>query len=150
MHSTDRGKLAALAALGVALAVIAGCGAARTSTASQPASGNPNTAALATRTATAGPVAVSVTPKRVDATGAVFAVELDNHSIDLDGDYATTSTLTVNGTAWTPARWSGDGPTGHHRSGTLTFTAVGAPAGVAELRLGGLPKPVTVRWTLTG
>ena len=147
---TLRRRLAALTALGAALAILAGCGAAGSTASGGSAGMDKNTTALATRTATAGPVAVSITPKRVDATGAAFAVELDNHSIDLDGNYATTSTLTVNGTAWTPARWSGDGPTGHHRSGTLTFTAVGAPAGVAELRLGGLPKPVTVRWTLHG
>lgn len=147
---TLRRRLTALAVLGAAITVLAGCGAAGTTTAGGSAGANRTSTALATRTATAGPVGVTITPKRVDATGAVFAVELDNHSIDLDGDYAATSTLIVNGTAWTPARWSGDGPTGHHRSGTLAFTAAGAPAGVAELRLGGLPKPVTVRWTLPG
>lgn len=103
---------------------------------------------LATRTAKAGPVEVSITPRQISASGARFGIELDNHAVELNGDYAKTSTLTVNGRAWPNATWSGAGPGGHHRSGTLTFAAAGPATGAAELRLGGLPAPVTVRWTL--
>lgn len=138
-----------LAVVSVAVAVvaaIAGCAGSSTTAPTSPSAGTPG---LATRTATAGPVEVTVTPTRVDPAGARFAVELNNHAIDLDGDYAATSTLTVNGTRWSPAAWSGTGPGGHHRSGTLTFTATGAPTGTAQLRLGGLPAPVILTWTFS-
>lgn len=136
--------------LGVALVfavtlvtLLAGCGGGSAKT-SAAAAGT----ALATRTVKAGPVQVRVTPRVVDASGAQFAVELDNHEIDLKGDYAVASTLTVAGKPWPDGRWSGDGPGGHHRSGTLRFAAGGPATGPVELRLTGLPAPVTLRWTL--
>lgn len=96
----------------------------------------------------AGPVAVVVTPRAIDATGARFGIELDNHQVELTGDYASESILTVDGKAWTSPSWSGDKPGGHHRSGTLRFVPAGPAKGSVELRIGGLPAPVTVRWAL--
>jgi hypothetical protein len=128
-------------ATAVAVLLAAGCGSARSGTAA-------TSAGLPTRTAMAGPVEVSVVPQPIDGSGAAFKVQLENHQVDLTGDYAATSTLTVGETAWTAPRWAGDGPGGHHRVGTLSFTPGGAAAGPVELNLGGLPAPVTVRWTL--
>lgn len=91
---------------------------------------------------------VSVVRRRIDVSGATFRVRLNNHQVNLTGDYAAASMLTVAGTAWTAPRWSGDGPGGHNREGTLSFTSAGRAAGPVALRLGGLPEPVTVRWTL--
>lgn len=139
-----------LAAVGAVAAVLltgcSGSGGATTDAAKDSAPGS----ALATRKATAGPVGVSVTPTSLDGAGARFKIELDNHQVDLDGDYAATSQLTVGGSTWTSPRWSGDGPTGHHRGGTLSFVANGAPTGPVQLKLGGLPEPVTLTWNVQG
>lgn len=131
-------------ALGVAGLVLAGC--ASTAAPAVSRSVASQTAAFTTRTTTSGPVSVSVTPTRLDASGASFAVRLDNHEVELDGDYAATSELRVGGTTWRSARWSGDSPGGHHRSGTLSFTPGGPVNGAVQLRIGGLPTPVLVTW----
>ena len=60
---------------------------------------------------------VSVVPRRIDVSGATFRVRLNNHQVNLTGDDAAASTLTVAGTAWTAPRWSGDGPGGHTARG---------------------------------
>lgn len=139
-----RRGLAAVATAAL-VATIAGCGGGSGDERATNAAGK---SGLSTRTASAGPVDVTVIPGVIDASGARFAIELDNHEIDLDGDYARTSTLSVGGRQWTSPRWSGDGPSGHHRSGTLSFASGGPAVGAVELRLGGLPAPVTLRWTL--
>ncbi len=105
-------------------------------------------AALVTREATAGPVQVKVTPVRVDAAGAEFKVALDNHEIDLTMNLAQGGSLTVGSTPWGSATWSGDGPSGHHREGTLRFPATGPATGRVVLTLAGLPAPVRLEWTL--
>ena len=144
MHALSSRRIsAAFLAAVTLLALLTGCGGS-----SKSDTGAASGSLLSTRTATAGPVEVQVTPRAIDAAGAKFSVELDNHEIDLTGDYAAASTLTVGGRPWSSARWSGAGPGGHHRSGTLTFTSGGPATGAVELRLGGLPSPVTLRWTM--
>jgi hypothetical protein len=51
---------------------------------------------------------------------------------------------------WGGVTWSGDGPTGHHREGTLRFAAGGPASGAAALSLSGLRAPVTATWTIAG
>ena len=144
MHALSSRRISAAFVAAVALlALLTGCGGS-----SKGDTGAASGSSLPTRTATAGPVEVRVTPRAIDAAGARFSVELDNHEIDLTGDYAAASALTVGGQAWSSARWSGAGPGGHHRSGTLMFTSGGPAAGQVELRLGGMPSPVTLRWTI--
>lgn len=145
-----RGALLA-GALTVALLVLTGCAA----SSGQATSGSGGVT-LKAQTATAGPVQVVVTPKRFDGGAAEFTVALDNHQVDLEGDYSGASTLTVAGTRWSTGRWNGAGPGGHHREGTLTFTppdgsAAGnaVPSGEVVLSLGGLPAPVTLRWSVS-
>lgn len=104
--------------------------------------------ARATKTVEAGAVTVKIEPLRIDAAGAEFKVVFDTHSVDLDFDVARIATLTVAGAPWTGATWSGDGPSGHHREGTVRFAAAGPAQGSAVLSLGGLPGPVTATWTL--
>lgn len=104
---------------------------------------------LAAQTAKAGPVEVKVTPKRIDASGATFEVDLNNHEAELTGDYAAGSSLDVAGRTWGSARWVGDPPGGHHRAGTLSFDASGpAASGAAVLRLAGLPAPIELSWPI--
>jgi heat shock protein HslJ len=103
---------------------------------------------LDTRTVTVGEVEVTITPTRLEDTGASFTVAFDTHSVDLDLDIADTATLTVDGQAWTDPSWNGPGPGGHHREGTLTFTAAGRATGDAVLTIEGLDEPATARWAL--
>jgi hypothetical protein len=93
-------------------------------------------------------VQIKVTPLRLDPTGAAFKVVLDNHEIDLTMNLAQGASLTVGSLPWSPASWSGDGPGGHHREGTLTFPTGGAAAGQVVLTLAGFPRPVQLQWTL--
>ena len=109
---------------------------------------SPGAAALPARTVTAGAVTVKVEPHHIDASGAEFGVAFDTHSVDLGFDVARVARLTVNGSQWSGATWSGDGSGGHHRAGTLRFTTSGAATGQAVLELGGLPGPVTTEWTI--
>lgn len=107
-------------------------------------------AAFAAKTVTAGDVTVRLAPHHVDATGAEIEVTLDTHSEELDMDLAGGARLAVGGTAWPVVAWDGDGPSGHHRSGTLRFDPAGAAAGTARLTLGGFAEPVVADWTLGG
>ena len=105
-------------------------------------------ASFAVRTAAAGPVTVRIQPRRVDSSGAEFTVTFDTHSLDLNTDVAARAHLTVGGSDWTSPSWSGDGPGGHHRSGTLRFAGTGPPTGTVTLHLSGLPAPVTASWSV--
>lgn len=107
-----------------------------------PASGGP----LLRRTVAAGDVTVTITPERVDDGGAEFEVVFDTHSVELDLDVARRARFTVGGIPWSGAVWTGDGPGGHHREGTLGFTAGGEPSGEAELVIDGIPGTVVATW----
>ena len=141
------------AVLGLALVAVA-CGSDGTTTASpppnEPSAQAPASSPLITKTVEAGAVTVKIDPVRVDATGAEFKVSFDTHSVNLDFDVARNAALTVGGAPWSGATWSGDGPDGHHRSGTIRFGPGGPAQGAAVLSLGGLPAPVNATWTLGG
>lgn len=104
---------------------------------------------LETRIVASGEVDVKIEPRRFDNQGAVFAITLDTHSVDLSADL-TRATLEVAGVTWPVEAWSGDGPGGHHREGDLHFEAAGAVTGTARLAIPGFPKPVEVTWELGG
>jgi len=104
-------------------------------------------AGLGTRTVQAGTVEVRMTALTLDATGAVFRVEFTTHTGSVDLDPATASQLRVNDHTVQGATWTGSGPGGHHRDGTLRFTTtVPAGAGV-ELRITGLPQDTVGTWS---
>lgn len=105
---------------------------------------------LPTRTVEVGEVTVKVTPVRIDRRDAEFKVAFDTHSVELDLDVADAARLTVGGTQWDGPVWDGDGPSGHHREGTLRFAARGDPTGTARLQIDGLADPVTTTWELEG
>ena len=146
LTSLGRAQVALLAALALSVAVGVGLVAekATDSTPSASASRSP----LAVRQTTAGPVQIKVTPERLDRSGAAFKVTLDNHEIDLTMNLARGASLTVGSVPWGPSAWSGDGPSGHHREGPLTFPTGGAAAGQVVLTLAGFPGPVQLQWTL--
>ena len=125
----------AVLAAGVLLAGAAGRG-----------DGGPQEAAT-TRTVEAGAVTVKIEPVRLDGTAAEFKLTFDTHSVALDLDVARRATLTVGGAPWGDPTWSGAGPGGHHREGTLRFTPGRDPAtGPAVLTIDGLPGPVRAAW----
>jgi hypothetical protein len=105
---------------------------------------------LASKTADAGGVEVTVTPVQVNGDGAVFQVALNTHTVDLDLDAASAAALLVDATPWVPARWQGDEAGGHHRQGQLTFPAQGPAEGAVRLIIDGLPSPAIFEWQLGG
>lgn len=104
---------------------------------------------LETRTVTVGEVDIEIQPIQLDDEGAVFAITLDTHSVELSADL-TRASLEVDGVAWPVEAWSGDGPGGHHREGELRFASAGSPTGTVRLVLPDFPEPVDVTWETAG
>jgi hypothetical protein len=82
-----------------------------------------NANAFSTKKSRKNGVTVEVRPvKFVPGQPAKFEVAMNTHSVDLGGDMAALSTLKDDqGQEYKPTKWDGDGPGGHHRSGTLEF-----------------------------
>ena len=139
---------AAIAAAAVLVAVVAVVTWPAWRSTSPTVAGTSPSSALDARTIDTGAVTVNVEPRQLDGAGAVFAVSFDTHSVPLDMDVTNAARLVVGTTSWPVAGWSGDGAGGHHRKGNLTFTAAGPATGTATLTIDGLPKPVTVTWTV--
>lgn len=132
-------SLTVLAAILMA-GLLVGCGGQSSSVSSAPG--------LAPRTVNAGSVEVTITPVRVDDSGAAFQIKFDTHSGDLGLDVPAASRLVVDGKEWGGANWVGDPPGGHHRQGELRFNAGGTAQGEVRLTLSGLPAAVEASWTL--
>lgn len=80
-------------------------------------------------------VSVKVSPKEL-ALGApvVFEISMDTRAVELDYDLTRIATLIDDsGSAHQPLGWEGTPPSGHHRSGTLTFPPL--PAGTKHFKL---------------
>ena len=103
---------------------------------------------LQARTQQIGGLEVTVTPTQLDSRGAAFTITFDTHTGAPTINVASSAHLTVDGTAWTGATWSDDGPGGHHRTGTLRFPATGPTRGAARLSINGLAAPVDMTWQL--
>lgn len=100
---------------------------------------------LSTQVVQAGEIEVTVTPTMASGK-AGFALVLDTHSVELDMDLAAAATLTVDGRDAGTASWVGQEPGGHHREGTLTFSADVGDGSILVLRLDGFAEPVEVTW----
>ncbi len=74
-------------------------------------------------------VRVTVTPKTLAQNQAAeFEVSLNTHNVELGQDLAAVAELRDDqGHSYTPSRWDGSPPGGHHRRGTLIFPALKAP-----------------------
>lgn len=146
LSSFSRAQVGLLASLTLSVAIAVGITA---DTTTQPSRGaSASTTGLVTRETTAGPVEIKITPVRLDRASAAFKVVFDNHETDLTMNPAQGAALTVGSLPWGPATWSGDGPGGHHREGTLTFPTGGDAAGQVVLTLTGLASPVQLQWAL--
>ena len=135
---TSRRSLAAV--LAIAVVILGACSA---SSAPKAAAG------LEARKTTIGGLEVSVTPTELDSRGAVFTVVFDTHTGAPGVDVAANAALDVDGTAWTAPTWTGDGPGGHHRTGTLRFANAGPARGAVQLTITGLDQPLQMTWQLT-
>jgi hypothetical protein len=110
-------------------------------------------AELAVQRSSAGGVTVAITPQNLGAGAKSwdFKVVLDTHSGSLDDDLIRSAVL-LDGKSGrhVPVKWEGAGPGGHHREGTLTFTAISPRPEAIELRIQrpGEPKPRVFNWRL--
>ena len=110
--------------------------------------GTPTTAPAAQeRSVEVAGVTVSATPQRIDATGAVLQLTLDTHTTPLNLDLPTAAHLSIDGRDWPALTWDGPRPGGHHREGTLTFSAAGPATGPVRLVVDGLGQPAVLTWT---
>jgi len=78
-------------------------------------------------------VKVDVVPVQLAAGQQVkFDVRISTHSVELSQDMVAVSFLKdSNGQEYRPENWKGSPPGGHHRSGTLEFSAIrGNPGSV--------------------
>ncbi len=107
----------------------------------------PASADLGTRTIKAGDVEVNVTAVSLAPAGARFRINLDTHAGSLDLDLAQSARLRVDGREAPPGVWSGAGPGGHHREGTLTFATPVNSGAVVNLTIAGLSNPAAAAWT---
>ena len=143
-----RSRLAFVVVLGAVLFLIVRGLIAWSDTSSSKSHSAKPTSSLAPRKVTAGAVTVTVSPESLDSSGASFKVAFDTHSVELDQDLTREARLVVGGTAWPVAGWSGPGPGGHHREGSLRFKPAGPAVGTATLTIDGLPGPVAATWRL--
>jgi hypothetical protein len=116
--------------------VVSGCGGDTSATAP----------ALPQRSVEVAGVSVAASPERIDASGAVLRLTLDTHTTPLNMDLPGAAELFVGGRQWPVQTWTGTGPGGHHREGTLRFGAGGPASGTVRLVLGGLGAPVELTW----
>ena len=98
-------------------------------------------------------VTVEVTPLNLANGNATldFEVTFNTHSVALDFDPAASSVLRDStGREYLALAWEGDPPGGHHRQGTLRFTAPNQLTGFVEVvvqDVAGVPERV-FRWNL--
>lgn len=108
---------------------------------------------LATRTTNLSAVTVAVTPRTFSAANWDFEVVFTTHSGALKDDPVTASTLVTDaGKTFSPVKWQGDAPGGHHRKGVLQFKAISPRPAWIELRMTreGEPQPRVFKWEVKG
>ena len=82
-----------------------------------------------------GRVTVNVRPLQlIPGQPAKFEVRMNTHSVTLDYDLVTASTLRDDqGREYEPTHWDGSPPGGHHRKGVLEFPELNGDAGKITL-----------------
>lgn len=105
---------------------------------------------LTEQTREGGGVTVSATPQSL-AEGELwsFKVVFDTHTVELSEDPAQISVLIAGGNEYAPLAWEGDPSGGHHRAGTLKFSAVSPRPKNVELIIKGVAgADRSFSWTL--
>jgi len=115
------------------------------------ASGAGAASTLPTRTSAEAAVAVKATPRPLTGATWEFDLVFDTHSRELNDDLEKTAVLvTDGGKTFSPVKWQGDPPGGHHRKGVLQFKPVSPRPASIELRIArpGEPAPRVFQWAL--
>jgi hypothetical protein len=92
----------------------------------------------AAQSSVASGVTVKVTPRDVAPAAETWAIDVvfDTHTQELSDDLLKTTVLvTDDGRELKPSAWKGAAPGGHHREGTLEFTAPQPAPKAFELRM---------------
>lgn len=108
---------------------------------------------LKSQSSAAQGVTVKVAPGDLSAASKqwAFQIAFDTHSQDLADDLMKSAALIADGDKrYAPKAWEGDGPGGHHRSGTLVFDSVAPRPQTVELQLqrAGEAAPRSFRWQM--
>ena len=106
---------------------------------------------LPTLTSTQAGVTANVTPRALSGPSWDFEVVFDTHTQALTDDLEKTVVLVADGGAtYPPVKWQGDPPGGHHRKGTLQFSAVSpVPASIElQIKRAGEANRRSFRWKL--
>ena len=115
------------------------------------ASGVTAAPALPTQTSSQSGVTVKITPRTLAAGTWEFEVVFDTHSQELTDDLEKTAVLVSDARAsYSPVKWQGDPPGGHHRKGVLEFKPVSPMPAAIELQIkrSGETAPRLFRWKL--
>ncbi|MBI5230507.1 MAG: hypothetical protein HY981_04395 [Candidatus Magasanikbacteria bacterium] len=82
-------------------------------------------------------VNIEVTPAKIELNVPLqFDINLSTHTVDLDDDLVKQSILLDDqSNEYKPVSWTGSGPGGHHRSGTLFFAPFNTIPRYFELRI---------------
>lgn len=108
-----------------------------------------NSSNLETISQKSGTIEITATPKLTDSRYE-FDITLDTHSIELNYDLISLSSLTnENGQTVKPSGWKGDKPGGHHRKGKLFFPSFPGKPKVLNLSINGIEgEDVNFKWEL--
>lgn len=115
------------------------------------ASGAMPAVTLPTQTSSQSGVTVKVTPRALAAGTWEFEVVFDTHSQELTDDLEKTAVLISDARAsYSPLKWQGAPPGGHHREGVVQFKPVSPMPASIELQIkrNGEPAPRSFRWKL--
>lgn len=106
---------------------------------------------LPTRTSAEAAVTVKATPRPLAGATWEFELVFDTHSRELNDDLEKTAALVADGgKTFSPVKWQGNPPGGHHREGVLQFKPISPLPASIELRIAreGEPKPRVFQWPL--
>ncbi|KKQ34237.1 MAG: hypothetical protein US50_C0056G0005 [Candidatus Nomurabacteria bacterium GW2011_GWB1_37_5] len=96
---------------------------------------------LETKTNNDGDLEISVSPLDLSPKSSEWQFDfvMSTHSIELDQNMTKSVTLTTDrDNKYTPLKWEGDPPGGHHRSGILTFNPISPIPKTIELSVRGI------------
>lgn len=97
-------------------------------------------------------VTVTVTPTLLSGEPKEwkFDIVMDTHSVELDQNMTEVATLTDDsGKEYSPVRWEGAPPGGHHREGVLVFSPITPTPKSVELKITGIADTIrTFNWQL--
>ncbi|MBI4015970.1 MAG: hypothetical protein HY362_04605 [Candidatus Aenigmarchaeota archaeon] len=105
----------------------------------------PSTTSFKTITESQNSISYDITPISLEPP--VFSVSVNTHSGSLDSDFSKNSVLEDNkGNKYTPLRWEGSPPGGHHITGKLFFPEIKGETGQVKLTISSGNSPLSFTW----